>query len=498
MGANDNFLTASAPLPIASVPEAYQPLALQNIQQQRMAQLLMQQGQQPMPQGQMISGHYVKASPYQNLASIANQALGMYAGYQADKSQLELAKKIREGQSAAMADYMGELRGRPAVEGGIYNPQGEITRETTADMYGADMALNPQYKQVASVAGRAPDPLRANLNASMNDMLPAFMREHAMKEVTKGPKWEKDVRYDDKGREIHGWTNVNDPTLPFTAQTKKPEMTASERINTTIALARAKDEGLLPANIGNLFVGGETVGSGGGAFTSGGGVVNPAASGNAPAKLPTSAKNDDVVAQFGYDPFVAPKPPPTLTTGPQIRKFYADQATSLPAETQKTVRGAINYQKAVGDLQDQFQGYKDSDLLKPSVRAELKQKVTNAYLLGKESNSLGALTGPDLSLLEKLVFDPTSFDTLILDRKTINRLYDAQRMSAGDNIRESYRIDQKPVPENLRNHIIVKPKELPMPQVDIKATLKKLNVPYDPAYEYKVNPDGTVDRRKKQ
>jgi hypothetical protein len=37
-----------------------------------------------------------------------------------------------------------------------------------------------------------------------------------------------------------------------------------------------------------------------------------------------------------------------------------------------------------------------------------------------------------------------------------------------------------------------------MPQVDIKATLKKLNVPYDPSYEYKVNSDGTVDRRKKQ
>jgi hypothetical protein len=54
----------------------------------------------------MVSGHYVKASPYQNLAAIANQALGLYAGYQADKGQLDLAKAIREGDRSAMADLL--------------------------------------------------------------------------------------------------------------------------------------------------------------------------------------------------------------------------------------------------------------------------------------------------------------------------------------------------------------------------------------------------------
>jgi hypothetical protein len=217
-----------------------------------------------------------------------------------------------------------------------------------------------------------------------------------------------------------------------------------------------------------------------------------------PSAKPIAAKNDDVVAQFGYDPFATPKPPSTLTTGPQIRKFYADQATPLPAESQKTVKGAINYQKAVGDLQDEFAKYSDVDLAKPNVRAKLQQKLTNAYLLGKEANTLGALTGPDLGLLEKLVTDPTAFSSLILDRKTINSLYDAQRKSAADTIRESYRLDLKPVPQDLRNHILVKPKEMPTPQTDIKSVLKAQNIPYDPSYEYKVNPDGTVDRRKKK
>jgi len=109
------YTGGSAPLPVASVPEAYQPQALENLQQQRMAQLLMQQGMQGQPQGQMVSGHYVKPSPFQNLAAVANQALGMYAGYQADKGQLELAKAIREGDRGAMADYIATKEGRPAV-----------------------------------------------------------------------------------------------------------------------------------------------------------------------------------------------------------------------------------------------------------------------------------------------------------------------------------------------------------------------------------------------
>jgi len=155
MGANDNFLTGSAPLPLASIPEELQPRALENIQQQRMAQLLMQQGMQPAPQGQMISGHYVKASPYQNLATIANQALGMYAGYQADKGQLELAKAIRESENAGLADYLQNLKGKPAVEG---------------------MPAIP------------PNAMMAHTNAATDTRLPAWARQQAMTQAFAPPK----------------------------------------------------------------------------------------------------------------------------------------------------------------------------------------------------------------------------------------------------------------------------------------------------------------------
>jgi hypothetical protein len=124
----------------------------------------MQQGMQGQPQGQMISGRYVAPSPFQNLASIANQALGMYAGYQADKGQLELAKAIRQGDIAATADFMSTIKGKPAVEGGLYGPDGKLTMQTTADMIGPQGEILPSYRNVAPVAGVAPNPQAAYAN----------------------------------------------------------------------------------------------------------------------------------------------------------------------------------------------------------------------------------------------------------------------------------------------------------------------------------------------
>lgn len=70
---------------------------------QRMAQMLMQQSQ--MPQGQMISGHYVAPNPAQMLAS----ALGQYKGLSSIKSADEQAKQIAQGLQQQRQTWMGEM-----------------------------------------------------------------------------------------------------------------------------------------------------------------------------------------------------------------------------------------------------------------------------------------------------------------------------------------------------------------------------------------------------
>jgi len=124
--------------------------------QQKMAAMLMQQSGQP--QGQMISGRYVAPSWAQQLVPLANIMASKYIGEKADTQAAQLAQQIRENQATANQRVLDKFLGTPAVpavEGGIQGPSGQMTKETTADMFNADMSLNPEYKKVAPVAGKA-------------------------------------------------------------------------------------------------------------------------------------------------------------------------------------------------------------------------------------------------------------------------------------------------------------------------------------------------------
>jgi hypothetical protein len=150
-------------------PELYAQQQALNRQQQ-MAAMLMQQGTQQ-PQGQMVSGRYVPTSFFQNLQPVANMLTGAYLAKQGDVKAAELVKQLREGKSAAEESILNKITGTPAIPaiaGGIQGPNGQMTKETTADMYGAGMELNPQYKQVAPIAGK--DATAPDLAAALRDI----------------------------------------------------------------------------------------------------------------------------------------------------------------------------------------------------------------------------------------------------------------------------------------------------------------------------------------
>jgi hypothetical protein len=80
--------------------------------QQKLAELLFAQGAQQ-PQGQMISGQYVKSNPLQFLANTANQYVGMKTGEAADKAQLDLAQKLRNQQEQDITEFGTLLKTDP-------------------------------------------------------------------------------------------------------------------------------------------------------------------------------------------------------------------------------------------------------------------------------------------------------------------------------------------------------------------------------------------------
>jgi len=67
----------------------------QILRNQKMSEMLMQQGMEQ-PKSQMVSGHYVAPSIFQNLAGLANTYVGQRGIEKADQAQLDLAKAIRE------------------------------------------------------------------------------------------------------------------------------------------------------------------------------------------------------------------------------------------------------------------------------------------------------------------------------------------------------------------------------------------------------------------
>jgi hypothetical protein len=147
--------------------------------QQQMAQMLMQQGQQ-MPQGQMISGRYVAPSIFASLAPLAQMYAGQKMLERGDQKALDLAKQLREGQGAALADYMGQLQGRPAVPDQFTQMAGPYGQGVGQG--GADIPM-----PTAVVEGKPAvqgNRLLASMNALQNPYTPDFLRQQAIKSLT--------------------------------------------------------------------------------------------------------------------------------------------------------------------------------------------------------------------------------------------------------------------------------------------------------------------------
>jgi len=116
--------------------------------QQKMAELLMQQGQQT-PQGQMVGNRYVAPSFFQYAAPLLQGYVGKKELENAQAEQLKLAKTIREQGAAEVADILNTYQGKVAkpapmgyelVDAGTPaiapNPQLALAKATTAGPYG--------------------------------------------------------------------------------------------------------------------------------------------------------------------------------------------------------------------------------------------------------------------------------------------------------------------------------------------------------------------------
>jgi hypothetical protein len=104
----------------------------QILRQQKMAEMLMQQGAQQ-PQGQMVSGRYVAPSIFQNLGNLANLYMGQRGIEKAEQAQLDLARQLRADETAAMADFMKQKEAGKIDYANLYaNPKASAAQRQFA------------------------------------------------------------------------------------------------------------------------------------------------------------------------------------------------------------------------------------------------------------------------------------------------------------------------------------------------------------------------------
>ena len=414
---------------------------------QRMADLLTQQGMQQMPAGSMVSGRYVPTSPFQQLAQIANVAAGQYLGKKGDEEAIKLAEKIRGQYTSELNKYQQLRQGTPAQEGGIQGPNG-MTTQTTPDMYNADMSLNPQYKQVAPVAAQPPNPQAANMYGASVATNPAI-KQYATKQLFENPNWAEVSRINPKTGETDTYTyDKNSPNPESTMRflsTSKPALTMNERLS-------LQDRGINVPNGGSMPVSNQ----GGGQPNVVGGQPN-AMQPTAVVK-PVSATNvpvNDLVKSLGYDPFKPPPPPAGLPSAEAARAYRADQYKPLEGESRKAVNGAANYQDALDRYVQVLNSVDMTDLANPQVRQKIDSAYNSAILTGKEAYKLGVLNGGDERILNSLFPNYSDTSKMLVFKDTIKDLAQTQKEFGTGIILKEYGSANKPVPEMYRKHIVV-------------------------------------------
>lgn len=102
----------------------------------------------------------------------------------------------------------------------------------------------------------------------------------------------------------------------------------------------------------------------------------------------------------------------------------------MPEAATKQVTGARNLRDAIDEYQTVLAGWSNMDMLKPDRRAAMGQAYNNMMLQAKEAYNLGVLNGPDYSILQSVVKDPTKWDSALVSNDALRAQSEALRDTA--------------------------------------------------------------------
>lgn len=89
-------------------------------------------------------------------------------------------------------------------------------------------------------------------------------------------------------------------------------------------------------------------------------------------------------------------------------------------EAQKQITGVQNTRNAIQEFRNELANFSRLDLLKPKDRARIESKYQNMLLQAKEAYNLGVLNGPDLAILEGIIYNPTKLKGAVIGKEGID------------------------------------------------------------------------------
>jgi hypothetical protein len=175
-------------------------------QQQQLAKMLMQQGMQS-PQGQVVSGQYVKSSPLQYFANMANLLAGKSTEEAALKKEQDLAKLIRQESQTDAERILRAQMGTPAV------PATPEKYTELAGPYDSKNKMPLAYMEAKPAQAAIPGSNQAALIEALRGRSPVAqgMAQTLQKQLTEGPDWKEGKLEQPDGSTITGWYNAKAP-----------------------------------------------------------------------------------------------------------------------------------------------------------------------------------------------------------------------------------------------------------------------------------------------
>lgn len=87
---------------------------------------------------------------------------------------------------------------------------------------------------------------------------------------------------------------------------------------------------------------------------------------------------------------------------------------------QKQFTGVQNTRNAISEFRSELQNFSRLDALKPKDRARIETKYRNMQMQAKEAYNLGVLNGPDLAILEQIIYNPASIKGVYIGKEGID------------------------------------------------------------------------------